>query len=196
MATELQSKQELRALLRGDLRMVRPLATKVRNVLTARYFLRRCTQVGRYVQMKGRPLVINRGKIIIGERVWINSTTVRCEFCTSTPDAVLEIGDRTTINYGTSIDAHLHIRIGPDCRIGPYTNIIDNNYHEILDRSVVPPSRPIVIGSNVWIAGHAVIVPGVTIGDDAVIGVGSIVMESVPPRTVVMGNPARPVASF
>ena len=195
MATELQSTRELRALLRGDLRMLRPLVGKLRHALAARYYLRRCTHVGRYVQLMGRPLVVNRGKIIIGERVWIDSTTVRCELVAQS-GGTLEIGDRTTLNYGTSISAHLHVQIGADCRIGPYTNIIDNNFHDILDRSVTPPSRPVIIGKNVWIAGRAVIVPGVTIGDDAVIGVGAIVMESVPARTVVMGNPARPVASF
>jgi len=196
MATELQSKKEIRALLRGDLRMLRPLAWKLRYGLSAQYFLRPCTHVGRYVQLKGRPLVINRGKILIGDRVWIDSTTVRCEFVTMLPHAVIEIGDRTSINYGTSISAHMFVHIGADCRIGPYTNIVDNNFHDILDRSATPPSRPVIIGNNVWIAGRAVIIPGVTIGDDAVVGVGAIVTENVPPRSVVMGNPARLVASF
>lgn len=196
MATELQGKREMRALLRGDLRTLHPLIGKLRRMVVGRYYLRRCTHVGRYVQLTGRPFVVNRGKIIIGDRVWIDSTTVRCELVTQLPQAVLEIGERTTINYGTSISAHMHVKIGADCRIGPYTNIIDNNFHDILDRSTTPPSRPVLIGNNVWIAGRAVIVPGVTIGDDAVIGVGAIVLENVPARSVVMGNPAKIVATF
>jgi acetyltransferase-like isoleucine patch superfamily enzyme len=196
MATELQGKREMRALLHGDLRMLRPLTSKLRHVMAARYYLRRCTHVGRYVQVMGRPLVVNRGKIIIGDRVWIDSTAVRCELVTQLPEAVLEIGDRTTINYGTSISAHMCVKIGADCRIGPYTNIIDNNFHDILNRSATPPSRPVLIGTNVWIAGRAVIIPGVTIGDDSVIGVGAVVMEDVPERSVVMGNPAKVLATF
>lgn len=196
MATELQGKRELQALLHGDLHMLRPLTSKLWRVLAARYYLRHCTHLGHYVQLMGRPLVVNRGKMLIGDRVWIDSTAVRCELVTQLPEAILEIGDRTTINYGTSISAHLHVKIGADCRIGPYTNIIDNNFHDILDRSAIPPSRPVVIGNNVWIAGRAVIVPGVTIGDDSVVGVGAIVLESVPERSVVMGNPAKIVATF
>jgi maltose O-acetyltransferase len=52
-------------------------------------------------------------------------------------------------------------------------------------------TAPVVIGDRVWL-GHGVMVePGVTIGDDAVISAGSVVMEDVPPRMIAMGNPAR-----
>jgi acetyltransferase-like isoleucine patch superfamily enzyme len=195
MTTQMQATRELRALLRGDLRTLGPLAGKSLRVMAARYHLRHCTQVGRFVQLEGRPLVRNRGKILIGDRVWIDSVTVRCEFVTQL-GGLLEIGERTTINYGTSISAHQHVRLGADCRIGTYVNILDNNYHDIINRALTPPSRPVIIGDNVWIAGRAIILPGVTIGDNAVVGAGSVVMESVPERTVVMGNPAKVVARF
>jgi acetyltransferase-like isoleucine patch superfamily enzyme len=51
--------------------------------------------------------------------------------------------------------------------------------------------RPIVIGNRVWIGASAIILPGVTIGDDAVVGAASVVTKDVAPRTVVAGNPAR-----
>ena len=50
-----------------------------------------------------------------------------------------------------------------------------------------------MIGSDVWIAGNAIILSGVTIGDGAVVGAGSVVVEDVPPYTIVFGNPARVV---
>ena len=53
--------------------------------------------------------------------------------------------------------------------------------------------RPITIGDNVWIGGRAIIHPGVTIGDHAVISAGAVVMNDVPASAVVAGNPARAV---
>ncbi|MOA70338.1 Maltose O-acetyltransferase [compost metagenome] len=47
------------------------------------------------------------------------------------------------------------------------------------------------IGNNVWIGGGAIILPGVTVGDNAVIGAGSVVTRDVPARATVVGNPAR-----
>ena len=51
--------------------------------------------------------------------------------------------------------------------------------------------RPIAIGANVWIGSGAIILPGVTIGDDAIIGAGSVVTRDVPPGGTAFGNPAR-----
>jgi maltose O-acetyltransferase len=51
--------------------------------------------------------------------------------------------------------------------------------------------RPVHIGSQVWIGGGAIILPGVTVGDDAIIGAGSVVTRDVPAGAKVMGNPAR-----
>jgi maltose O-acetyltransferase len=51
--------------------------------------------------------------------------------------------------------------------------------------------RPIRIGRNVWIGGGAILLPGVTVGDDAVIGAGSVVTRDVPAGATVIGNPAR-----
>jgi maltose O-acetyltransferase len=55
--------------------------------------------------------------------------------------------------------------------------------------------RPISIGDNVWIGSSSIIFPGVTIGDNSVVAMGAVVMNSVPPNVVVAGNPARQIAS-
>ena len=52
-------------------------------------------------------------------------------------------------------------------------------------------AKPIVIGNNVWIGGHASILPGVTIGDNCVVGSGSVVTKDFPANVVIAGNPAR-----
>ena len=51
--------------------------------------------------------------------------------------------------------------------------------------------RPVTIGSNAWIGSCAIILPGVTISDDAVIGAGAVVTHDVPPEATAVGNPAR-----
>lgn len=187
---QLEGKRQLHALLRGNLRALGPLIAKSREVLAARYYLRACTQVGRYVRVVGRPLVQNAGTLIVGDRTIIQSTTVRCEFV-AYAGGRLEIGPRTWIHYGCSIAAHELVRIGADCHLGPYTNIIDNAYHDIEDHLLTPPSRSVIIGDNVWIGTRVIILPGVTIGDHSVIGAGAVVTKDVPPRSVAAGNPAR-----
>jgi acetyltransferase-like isoleucine patch superfamily enzyme len=183
----------VRALLRGDLRQMIPLLQKVGDFMRARRQLRACTRVGRYVRVQGRVFVRNYGKITIGERTLIVGTTVRCELVAH-QGAVLSIGDRAFLNYGVSISAHQEVRIGTDCLIGNYTNILDNSYHDIVDHRKLPRSKPVVIGNDVWIGSHAIILPGVSIGDGACVGAGAVVRESVPARAIVTGNPAQIVS--
>lgn len=184
------SKQQVNHLLRGDICVLPSLLRKSCQVLAGRYYLRRCTSIGRYVRAIGRPLVQNEGSLVIGERVIIQSTTVRCELVVY-PGGKMEIGERTWIGYGCSIASHELVRVGAGSHLGPYTNILDNDYHDLRDHSLVPPSQPVIIGENVWIGTRVVVLPGVTIGDGAVIGAGAIVTKDVPPYTVAAGNPAR-----
>ena len=58
-------------------------------------------------------------------------------------------------------------------------------------RASLESGRPVRIGANVWIGGGAILLPGVTIGDDAIIGAGSVVTRDVPSGATVIGNPAR-----
>jgi acetyltransferase-like isoleucine patch superfamily enzyme len=190
-----EAQSQLRALLRGDLRVAPVLLDKGMAALRARYYLRSCTSVGRLVRLYGRPFVRNGGAIVIGDRVQIHSTTVRVELA-AVGGGRLEIGAETSINYGFSVAAHQLVRIGKRCRIGPYVNIIDNNFHEVLDRTRTPPSRPVIIGDDVWLAARVMVLPGVTIGDYAVVSAGAIVTEDVPERSVVAGNPAQIIAQF
>jgi acetyltransferase-like isoleucine patch superfamily enzyme len=181
---------QLRALLHGDLRQLKPLWRKLRQTTAARIALRKCTSVGRYCRVEGNVLVHNRGTIRIGERVSMVGTAVRCELL-AYEGAILEIGDRTFLNYGTSISAHQHVRIGARCLIGTYTNILDNNYHHVEDHRQFPRSRPVRIGNDVWIGGHVIILPGVSIGDGATVGAGAVVRTDVPAGALVVGNPAQ-----
>jgi maltose O-acetyltransferase len=85
------------------------------------------------------------------------------------------------------------VTIGDQTQIGPSVQILaaDHPRDAAVRASGLEFGRPIHIGRNVWIGGGAVILPGVTIGDDAIIGAGSIVTRDVPTGATAFGNPAR-----
>jgi maltose O-acetyltransferase len=130
--------------------------------------------------------------MVIGDRVQLISTIATLELV-SDPGGVLEIGERTLVNFGCSLVATTLVRIGARSHIGPYTMMLDNDFHRVeperrLER---PESKPIVVGDNVWIGARVIVMAGVTVGQDACVGAGSVVTADVPPRALVAGVPAR-----
>ena len=120
---------------------------------------------------------------------------------------VLRIGDRVEVNDHVHIAAVRSVSIGDDCLIASRVFISDHNHGDMdadaaLHGPDVPPARrplavkPVVIGRRVWIGEAALILPGVTIGDGAVIGGGSVVTRDVQAGAVVIGSPARVVRLF
>jgi acetyltransferase-like isoleucine patch superfamily enzyme len=107
----------------------------------------------------------------------------------------LHIGDRTFLNEGVQIVAASLIRIGPDCRIGDFAAIHDSDHHPV-EQSATTRHAPVTVGRNVWISRDAIVLPGVSIGDHAVIGAGAVVTADVPARTLVAGNPARVIRTL
>lgn len=165
-----------------------------RAVARARWYLRGADHVGTRVRLRGRPVIRNGGRMIIGQRVQLVSTVATLELV-SEPGATLEIGERSLVNYGTSISAAESVRIGARCHIGTHVMMMDNSFHRLeperrLER---PESAPIVIEDDVWIGGRAIVLPGVTIGAGSAVGAGSIVTRDLPPRSLAVGCPARVV---
>lgn len=87
------------------------------------------------------------------------------------------------------------VAIGDRTQIGPGVQILTADHPRDPDqrRAGLECGRPIRIGRNVWIGGGAIILPGVTVGDDAIIGAGAVVTRDVPEGVTVAGNPARVV---
>jgi maltose O-acetyltransferase len=106
----------------------------------------------------------------------------------------IRLGSRVFINFSCTILDVVPVTIGDDTRIGPAVQIYtaEHPLDPALRRSGRESGRPVAIGSNVWIGGGAIILPGVTIGDDAVVGAGSVVTGDVPAGAIVVGNPAHP----
>lgn len=101
------------------------------------------------------------------------------------------LGDRNVINFGCLFDGrHYPIRIGSDVSIGPEASLLTLG-HDPQSSTFANKGGEIVIGDRAWIAYRAIILPGVTIGEGAVVGAGSVVTKDVEPYTIVAGNPAR-----
>jgi acetyltransferase-like isoleucine patch superfamily enzyme len=106
----------------------------------------------------------------------------------------LSLGTRTIIGPRTRIMAATQVRIGSRCMISWNCSIFDSIGHRLWleGQDEAEIEAPITIGDDVWIGPYSVIMKGVTIGNNCVIGAGSVVRRDVPPNTVVYGNPARP----
>lgn len=110
----------------------------------------------------------------------------------------LSIGARTFINYNlTALDV-APITIDNDVQIGPNVQLLTPTHPVAPEprRAKVEGAKPITIRGNVWIGGGAMILPGVTVGENSVIGAGAVVIRNVPAKVVVVGNPARVVSEL
>ena len=160
------------------------------HIINAQLRLRGKAKAPFSVRLQGRIHLSGCGEVMLGEGVSFVGTVVPVELATYASGRI-EIGNRTFINYGSSIAARTSVKIGSDCHLGHYTFVMDNDQHGVVRRTELPPSYPVVIEDHVWIGSKAVILPGVRIGSRAVIGAGSIVTKDIPPRCVAAGNPAR-----
>lgn len=103
------------------------------------------------------------------------------------------VGDHVYANFNLTLVDDTHIYIGNHVMIGPNVTLATAG-HPIdpdLRRQVAQFNIPVHIGDNVWIGAHSVVLPGVTIGENSVIGAGSIVTKDIPANVIAVGNPSR-----
>ncbi len=103
------------------------------------------------------------------------------------------IDDHVYVNFSCTILDNNEVRIGRHVMLGPAVQIY-TAAHLLQAQTRIQGwevAKPIAIEDNVWIGGGATLLPGVTIGRNAVVGAGAVVTRSVPADTVVAGNPAR-----
>ncbi|WP_260926815.1 acyltransferase [Novosphingobium sp. 9] len=127
----------------------------------------------------------------------------RGEGCAISPDAVFSHAERVVLGERVAIGSRCHIwagntrariLLGDDVLLGPEVMITASSYR-FHDGS--PVSRQamdeadIIIGRDVWLGTRAIVLPGVTIGDGAVIGAGTLVNRDIPPMAIAVGTPAR-----
>ena len=105
----------------------------------------------------------------------------------------IRLGRGVFLNFGCVILDVVEVSIGDLTQIGPAVQILtaDHPRDPQVRRQGLEFGRPIHIGRNVWIGGGAILLPGISVGDDALIGSGSVVTRDVAAGATVMGNPAR-----
>lgn len=168
--------------------------------------------VGKKANIWGKFYVVmyepQKSSIIIGDNLWMVSEEKRagitlyssCKL-TTLRNGKIKIGNNVALN-GTVITSKKCIEIGSDSMIAPNVIIVDSDFHALwppqerkkqvgdeLDESVI-------IGKNVWIGMNTTILKGVTIGDNSLIGAGSIVTKSIPENSIAAGNPAKVLKTF
>jgi maltose O-acetyltransferase len=107
----------------------------------------------------------------------------------------IHIGARTFVNFGLFALDVAEIRIGDDVQIGPSVQLLTPTHPLEPEprRAKWEAAKPIAIGDNAWLGGGVVVCPGVTIGQDTVVGAGAVVTGDLPPGVLAVGNPARVV---
>jgi len=125
----------------------------------------------------------------VGDEVTVRPP-FRCDY-----GSQIAIGARTFVNFDCVMLDVAPIRIGADCLLATQVQLLAATH------PIDPDARrrgweyglPITIGDNVWLSGGVIVCPGVTIGDDTVVGAGAVVTRDLPAGVVAVGNPARVV---
>lgn len=138
----------------------------------------------------------------IGENVAID-TPFHCDYGKN-----IFVGNDVIINMNCTFVDNKPIRIGDRVLIASNVQLYTSSHPVLPQERLVPDwkergttffrtyARPIEIKDNVWIGGGCILLPGVTIGENSVIGAGSVVNRSIPPNCVAVGNPCRVIRCF
>ena len=110
----------------------------------------------------------------------------------------IRVGARTFINFGLVALDVAAITIGDDVQIGPNVQLLTPTHPVAAEarRAKWEAAKPILIKSNAWLGGGVIVLPGITIGANAVVGAGAVVTADVPASVIAAGNPARVVRSL
>lgn len=158
--------------------------------------------LGRGVKFYGRPFLLRArsAQLTIGDRSMFRSSATSNLIGVTRPcilsvhrEARLEIGNDCGFS-GTAIGCFLRISIEDNVRCGANTLISDGDWHG--NDSRAGPAKPILIKRNAWLGVNTVVLKGVTIGENSVVGAGSVVTKDIPDNVIAAGNPCRVIRSI
>ncbi len=168
-------------------------------------------RLGRQSQILGWPVIRRypESRILVGGQVVLNSSRrayplgihAPVKLATYSPTARIVIGDRVGINGSAIVARSRTIEIGDDTIVAANCMILDSDWHHLYAKSRWrgPGSdrdlgdADVRIGRNVWLGVGCLVLKGVSIGDNSVIGAGSVVTRNIPADCIAAGVPARPL---
>jgi acetyltransferase-like isoleucine patch superfamily enzyme len=153
---------------------------------------RKHVRYGKRLVAHEKPHIVNKGRIVIGNHTTLALRVVIHTECTN---AEITIGDNCLLR-GCEVYARKKVTIGNACIIAPEVTIFDSDGHsssidQMKRHTLNSQIKPIHIGNNVWVCARSIVLKGVTIGDNSIIGAGSIVTKDVEPNSLYAGNPAK-----
>ena len=193
----------LNPLLRAGFNLQAAIADAFRWAVTYFYreplFRGRCESFGKRVRVSRMPFVVGHAKIYVGDDVnFFGKMDVFSGRIFDEPRLVLH--DRVDIGHNVVFVVNKEIVIEEDVNVASGVRFMDSDAHprDAADRIAdLPPKpeeiKPVRICKNAWIGQNAFILKGVTVGEGAVVGVNSVVVNDIPPYSVALGNPARVV---
>lgn len=148
--------------------------------------------LGPHMGIRGKLIITGPGKVIIGKHCFFDAKTGRPnKIQTFDPAAIVTIGDSCYMN-GIEIASQSSVTIGNLCTAADCL-IMDTDFHSIeIDRhdpAAQVRTKPIEIADNVWIGNRTIILKGVKIGENSVVGAGAVIRQLIPANAVVIGNP-------
>jgi maltose O-acetyltransferase len=153
----------------------------------ARELLRKYNHTTRK-QAKKRNRILEKLLAETGSDIWIEPPFY-CDY-----GSQIKIGDNVYVNFNCTFLDAAPILIGSGTFIAPNVSIYTETHSVIAAERLQRGSDlayPVKIGTNVWIGGGSIILPGVTVGDNTTIGAGSVVTRAIPANVVAVGNPCR-----
>lgn len=162
----------------------------------ARLVMGKCVFIGQATRFQGA------GSVAIGARVSLGHPIAGSRSCSILlqprhKETTITIGSGTEISNGVLIMCRTRIDIGSNCLIGFESLVMDSDFHGIApdQRRERGLSSAVQIGDNVWLGARTIVLKGVHIGQDAVVGAGCVVSRSVAAGSIVVGNPMKVVGS-
>ena len=177
-----------------DLSRLAKTLDHVQSRLRVEWYRRRYPNAvfGPHLGIRGKLIITGPGKVIIGAHCFFDSATRQPnKIQTFDPAATVTIGDACYLN-GLEIAAQSSVTLGNLCIVADCL-IMDTDFHSVEtnrhDAGAPVQTRPVAIAENVWIGNRTIILKGVRVGENSVVGAGTVVRQSVPANAVVIGNP-------
>jgi acetyltransferase-like isoleucine patch superfamily enzyme len=171
----------------------RNLRTALINILSS-YYRRNFTSVGSnlkvYRTLTCGPKIQGNGRIVAGNDLtilsWVYPVVLDAD-----QNASIEIGNNVTFNQGAVISARIKVIVGDQTLFGPMVRVMDSDGHGF--DGIAEAKEPIIVGRHVLICANAIILKGVTVGDNSIVAAGAVVTSNVAANTIVAGNPAKKI---